>query len=373
MSPNLIHHISRTFLLVDSSGIWIYSYAGRLHLNPRFPGYQSQLPYLSRDCISLGINLMAVRDSINPQLIHIFDHLPGATRQDVPHAFQAPTPVSLLALSRASTMNDQYLAFVDDSGDLYISSVRSPNEFNARKIGGQVSQLMWATETNILVTLHGDGESYSVWYCPGEAHLIDTQLVGITTETRELSELGGTDSRRTMQNVRISSFEGALVTLRNGIVLAVNMYAELLHKFAQDNQWNQCLKICRLAQNSCLWGTLAAMACARSQVEVAEEAFAAIPQVDKVSYLKQTKDGGRLGQVQANVLNGRLGEAETQLINGRRIEDAIRLQCAMFNWNRAIKLAEEKMPEMKEHVEVERRKFIKVVANNNNNKADDLE
>lgn len=362
----------KCFLLVDSSGIWIYSYAGRMHLNPRFPGYQSQLPYLSRDSISLGINLMAVRDSINTQIIHIFDHLPGATRQDVPHPFQAPTPVSLLALSRASTLNDQYLAIVDESGDLYVSSVRSPNEFNARKIGSQVSQLMWASETNILVTLNGDGASYSVWYCPGEAHLIDTQLVGITTETRELSELGATGgSRRMMQNVRFSSFEGALVTLRNGIVVAVNMYAELLHKFAQDNQWNQCLKICRLAQNACLWGTLAAMACARSQVEVAEEAFAAIPQVDKVGYLKQTRDGGSLGQVQANVLNGRVGEAETQLINGKRFDEAIRLQCAMFNWNRAIKVAEDKMPAMRERVEEERKKFLKAVANENT--ADGLE
>lgn len=358
---------------MDNSGVWIYSYAGRLHLNPRYPGYQSQLAYLSKDCISLGINLLAIRDSINTQTIHIFDHLPGATRQEVPHTFQSPTPISMLALSRAATPNDQYLALVDESGDLYISSVRSPTEFNARKIGSQVTQLMWASETNILVTLHGDEDSYSVWYCPGEAHLIDTLLVAVTTETKELSELGGSASstRRQanqLQNARFSSFEGSLVTLRKGIVLSVNMYAELLHRFVHENQWTQCLKICRMAQNVCLWGTLAAMACSKGFVDVAEEAFAAIPEVDKVEYLKTIRekrkdsDGG-LGQIQANILNGRVVEAETQMINSRHLEDAIRLQCAMFNFPRALKVAEDKLPAMKDLVEDQKNKYKEAVAN----------
>lgn len=325
-----------------------------MHLNPRYPGHQSQLPYLSRDCISLGINFLALRDAINTQTVHVFDHLPGATRQDVPHSFQSPTPVGMLALSRAATPNDQYLAVVDESGDLYISSVRSPNEFSARKIGSQVTQLKWASDTNILVTLHGGEDSYSVWYCPGEAHLIDTLLVAVTTETKELSDLGGSasSSRRQahqLQNTRISSFEGALVSLCNGIVLAVNIYAEMLHRFAQESQWMQCLKVCRMAQSGCLWGCLAAMACARGQLDVAEEAFAAIPEVDKVEYLREKRTEGGLsgtvlGQIQTNILNGRLAEAETQMISGQRYEEVIRLQCAMFNFSRAIKVAEEKLP-----------------------------
>lgn len=360
-------------MLVDGSGIWIYSYSGRLHLNPRYPGYQSQLNYLSKDCVSLGVNLLAIRDSINKQVIHIFDHLPGASRQDVPHTFQCPTPVAMLALTRASSLNDQYLAVVDVAGDLYISSVRSPNEFIPRKIGSQVTQLMWAAETNILVTLNSDEKSYSVWYCPGEAHLIGTHLVTLTTEVRELSELGGSanSSKRHashLQNVRFSSFEGSMVTLRNGIVLAVNMYSEMLHRFAQDSQWTQCLKICRMAQNVCLWGTLAAMASSKGLVDVAEEAFAATSEVDKVEYLRGVREGrsdngGGLGQVQSNVLNGRVVEAVTQMTNGRQFEEAIRLQCAMFNWPRALQLAEEKMPAMRVYVEEQSFKYNEAIAN----------
>lgn len=374
LKHKLTTFLCRTFLLVDSSGVWVYSYAGRMHLNPRYPGYQSQLPFLSRDCISLGINFLAIRDTINTQTVHIFDHLPGATRQDVPHSFQFPTPVTMLALSRAATPNDQYVAVVDESGDLFISSVRSPNEFNARKIGGQVTQLKWASDTNILVTLHGSEDSYSVWYCPGEAHLIDTLLVAVTTETKELSELGGSasSSRRQahqLQNTRISSFEGSLVSLGNGVVLAVNMYAEILHRFAQESQWTQCLKVCRMAQSVCLWGSLAAMACARGQVDVAEEAFAAIPEVDKVEYLKgvrehRTEGGTALGQIQTNILNGRLAEAETQMINGKRYEEAIRLQCAMFNFTRAIKVAEEKLPALHGLVMEHRHKYSASLATN---------
>lgn len=365
MLKGFFSYYFRTFLVVDSTGIWIYSYAGRLHLNPRYPGYQAQLPYLSRDCLSLGVNLVAIRDSLHPQTVHIFDHLPGATRQDVPSTFNCPTPITQLALSRAATPNDQYLALVDESGDLYLSSVRSPNEYQARKIGSQVTQLMWASDTNILVTLQGNEDTYSVWYCPGEAHSLDTQLLAVTTETKELSELTAmvgdsasckrTNHTGTMNNVRLCSFEGSLVTLRNGLVLSVNIYAELLHRFAQDNQWTQCLKICRMAQQVCLWGTLAAMACSKGLCDVAEEAFAAIPQVDKVEYLRgmagKGVDSGSWGQLQANILNGRVAEAETQLMNERKYEEAIRLQCAMFDYGRAIKVAEEKLPAMQGHVQ----------------------
>lgn len=109
------------------------------------------------------------------------------------------------------------------------------------------------------------------------------------------------------------------------------------------------------------------MACSKGNVEVAEEAFAAIPEVAKVEYLKGvTGDetaGGGLGQIQANILNGRVSEAETQLMNARRFDDAIRLQCAMFNFTRAIKVADEKLPAMREHVEEQKEKYQRSVAN----------
>lgn len=356
---------------MDSSGIFIYSYGGRLHLSPRFAGYQNQLAYLSKSCISMGVNLLAIRDSINQLTVHIFDHLPGATRQDVPHTFTAPTPVTTIALNRANTV-DQFMALIDESQDLYISSVRNPSEYSARKIGSQVTQLMWATDTNILVTLHGDGETYSVWYCPGEAHLIDTQLVAETTETNELSELRSATTKRysnQYQNLRILSFEGALVTLSNGIVLGVNIYAEMLHKFAQENQWSQCLKICRMAQNVYLWATLAAITCVKGRVEVAEEAFAAVPtvQVDKVEYLRSVREKGDTvtTQMQTNILNGRVVEAETQLINSRRVEEAIHLQLAMLNFTRAIKVTEEKLPAMKNKVMEAKNKYETMVTQGN--------
>lgn len=52
----------RNFLIVDNTSIWIYTYTGRLHLNPRYPGSQAQIFHLNNKCISMGMDSLAVRD-----------------------------------------------------------------------------------------------------------------------------------------------------------------------------------------------------------------------------------------------------------------------------------------------------------------------
>lgn len=49
-------------MVLDSSSIWIYNYTGRLHLSPRYQGSQAQIPLLTTKCISLGLDVLAIRD-----------------------------------------------------------------------------------------------------------------------------------------------------------------------------------------------------------------------------------------------------------------------------------------------------------------------
>lgn len=56
-----------------------------------------------------------------------------------------------------------------------------------------------------------------------------------------------------------------------------------------EGQWEKALKICRLAQNTILWATLAAIATKHNQFEISEEAYCAALQIDKVYYLQYIK------------------------------------------------------------------------------------
>lgn len=138
---------------MDNSSIWIYTYNGRLHLNPRYPGSQAQIPHLHCKLISLGLDTMAVRDYADQtsnllilnfifavivyfiSVIHIFDLMPGASRQEEPYQIQNKSSLTEISLCRAGNSDDQYLVFIDENRDLYITSVRSGPDFVIYKIG----------------------------------------------------------------------------------------------------------------------------------------------------------------------------------------------------------------------------------------------
>lgn len=52
----------RHFLVLDSIAVSIYTYAGRLHLTPKYSGLTAQLALLNEKTLSLGLNCMAARD-----------------------------------------------------------------------------------------------------------------------------------------------------------------------------------------------------------------------------------------------------------------------------------------------------------------------
>jgi len=56
-------------MILDASSIWVYTYTGRLHLNPRYPGSQAQIPLLTWRSLSLGLDVLAVRDNADPTII----------------------------------------------------------------------------------------------------------------------------------------------------------------------------------------------------------------------------------------------------------------------------------------------------------------
>ncbi|XP_016963180.1 intraflagellar transport protein 80 homolog [Drosophila biarmipes] len=350
------------FMILDASSIWVYTYTGRLHLNPRYPGSQAQIPLLTWRSLSLGLDVLAVRDNSDPTLLHLFDLIPGASRQYEPHSLKAKQQLAEIAACRAGTSDDQFVAFIDSNRELFVSGTRSlsgERTDEIYKIGTQLTSIMWASETNILVGVHDS--CYSIWYCPGEG-AADPTIIALTTVTLDTAEFG--------KNITIESFEDAVVTFRcAGALLPVNvnMYCEVLHRALLEGQWQQALKICRMGQHASLWATLAAVATRKHQLQISEEAYSAALQIDKVSYLQHLKTltpSSAEQMAENSLMLGRNLEAETILLHGKKIEQAVGLALRMHNWRRALEISQKhtsEEPDLMPRVLQERIKYLKAL------------
>lgn len=345
----------KNFLIVDNNSIWVYTYTGRLHLNPRYSGSQTQVVSLNSNCISLGLDILVIRDYSDQTVIHVFYLIPGANRQDEPLKIKSKNPVTAVSMCRAGGNDDQYLVFIDVNRDLFLTSIVSGTDFPTYKIGTQVLSVMWASESNILVGLHDS--CYSVWYCPGEASS-DPTLIALTTLTFETSEFG--------KNISIENFDGSNITFCSSGILytvGVKIYCEVLHKCVYDNLWDKALKICRLAQNTILWSTLAAIASKKNQLDITEEAYSAALQIDKVNYLQYIKELPQSGPEQMaenSLMNGRITEAEIILLHNKKISEAISFSIRMHRWDRALEIAEKHNIDT-DLVLVERKKYLAIL------------
>ncbi|XP_016984193.1 intraflagellar transport protein 80 homolog [Drosophila rhopaloa] len=350
------------FMILDASSIWVYTYTGRLHLNPRYPGSQAQIPLLTWRSLSLGLDVLAIRDNSDPTLLHLFDLIPGASRQYDPHSLRAKQQLAEIAACRAGTAEDQFVAFIDANRELFVSETRNlsgERTDEIYKIGTQLIAIMWASETNILVGVHDS--CYSIWYCPGEG-AADPTIIALTTITLDTAEFG--------KHITIESFEDAVVTFRcAGALLPVNvnMYCEVLHRALLEGQWQQALKICRMGQHASLWATLAAVATRKHQLQISEEAYSAALQIDKVSYLQHLKTltpSSAEQMAENSLMLGRMLEAETILLHGKKIEQAVGLSLRMHNWRRALEIAQKHKadhPDLMPRVIQERRKYLKAL------------
>lgn len=114
-------------------------------------------------------------------VLHVFDLIPGASRQNDAIMVQTKTAVTQVAVCRAGIQEDQYIAFMDVNQDLFCTLIQSNGgNFEFYKIGTQLVAFMWSSEANVLVGLHDS--SYSVWYCPGES-CADPTFIALTTVT----------------------------------------------------------------------------------------------------------------------------------------------------------------------------------------------
>lgn len=68
-------------------------------------------------------------------MIHVFDLMPGASRQNEVTTCHTKTTVQQIAVSRAGTIDDQYMVFIDTNRDIFCTSLKNGSNFEIYKIG----------------------------------------------------------------------------------------------------------------------------------------------------------------------------------------------------------------------------------------------
>ncbi|XP_037959690.1 intraflagellar transport protein 80 homolog [Teleopsis dalmanni] len=350
------------FMVLDSTSIWVYTYTGRLHLNPRYPGSQAQTTLLNSRTVSLGLDILAIRDNSDGTVLHIFDLIPGASRQYEPNSLRSKNYITDVAACRAGNADDKYIVFIDSNSELFIyffTEARNTNgnDRNASngiyKIGTQVTSVMWSSEALILVGVHD--AFYSVWYCPGEG-AGDPTIIALTTVTIDTPELG--------KNMTIESFEDGIICFRSEgarLTVSVNLDCVALQLMLLEGNWQAALRICRSANNPILWATLAAAATRKNQLDISEEAYSAALQIDKVTYFQYIKNLTPLSpehMAENSLMLRHLTEAETILLHNQKYVEAINLCLRMHKWQKALEIVEKHKPNMLESVVEQRKKYL---------------
>lgn len=65
----------------------------------------------------------------------MFDLIPGASRQNELITCHTKTIVQQVAVTRAGTINDQYMVFIDTNRDIFCTSLKNGSNFDIYKIG----------------------------------------------------------------------------------------------------------------------------------------------------------------------------------------------------------------------------------------------
>ncbi|CAB1104304.1 unnamed protein product [Ectocarpus sp. CCAP 1310/34] len=345
-ATSLIVQAATHFLTLDTAqGVQIWTYEGRHVSNPRFQNLRAD--YLSGRAISLSEDAVAILDRSSPKCVRVCDVSTGRPLVDgraaeVVHECE----VEEVFLSQFSKgLSERRLAFIDRNKELWLCPV-VPTPVGRgsvpakHKLHTQVESAAWNDKGDILTAI-ADGRLIT-WYYPN-AVAIDRDLLGLASTSRDAADFG--------KSPRVISFYGAKVMVRraDGALLsaAVAPYPAMLYASVRGQRWEEAVRLCRhvsvLVQSRELWACMGCMALNGKNLQLAEEALAAIQEVDKLEFvqhvLKVSSEEGRNAEL---ALYRRCPEeAESILLQASPplIYRAIKLNIRLFRWSRALELA----------------------------------
>lgn len=327
----LLLQSEKHLLLVEKTTVGLYSYQGRLAASPRWPNMR--LESLRSQSVALSPDTLVVRDVADAKLLHIMDLASNRTMQDTSSTLQHSMAIIQIALDQSGPASDRRVAILDKNRDLFLVQLKTQHK-DFQKLGGQIQSYQWNTDENMLSAIQDT--RLIVWYCPSAC--FDRDLLRLCSMQYDSQDLG--------RSPRIHDFIGNAVFVRrtDGSLLniPISPFPTLLHGYIQNNKWSDALNLCRTIDETTLWACLAVMATqsASDALDIAEEAYAAINQYDKVLYIQHLKELPRPLQLAgAALLGGQIQHAESILLHNGMVYNAILNHIRLHNWNRALDLA----------------------------------
>ncbi|CAM9565795.1 unnamed protein product [Ascophyllum nodosum] len=338
---SLIVQAENHFLTVDiSQGVQIWTYEGRHISSPRFQNLRVE--YLSGRAISLSEDAVAILDRISPKSVRVCDVSTGRPLADgrSPEVVHDCEVEEVFLNQFAKGLGERRLAFIDRNKELWLCLVQPSTvkgtEPIKHKLLTQVESAAWNDKSDVLLAI-ADARLVT-WYYPN-AVAIDRDLLELASTSRDVAEFG--------KSPRILSFFGATLMVRrsDGALLsaAVAPYPAMLYASIRNHRWGKAIRLCRLVKNDELWACMACMALQGKNLPQAEEALAALGEVDKLEFVQHVQclasEKGRNAEL---ALYRRCPEeAESMLLNSSPplVYRAIKLNMRLFRWSRALDLA----------------------------------
>ncbi|XP_076387112.1 intraflagellar transport protein Oseg5 isoform X4 [Megachile rotundata] len=308
------------FLLVEWSSVLLYSYQGRLLGTPKWKGMTQERLYPL--CTSLCSDTLVIRSQSNEKLLHVLEvayNKPIVESQPYTHL----QSITRVALNHVGGLVDRQVALIDANKDLFLVSIRTTGFGRVCKIAAMTQDIAWAADANVLAAMLD--ATLSVWLCPNCVHYSDRKIIRKTRIDKESSEFGKQPSIANVYNgmVMVRRGDGALVA-SSFYTFFISLQQHILNK-----RWKEALSLCRIAQ----------------------------------SLPNKTE---RLAEMA--LLSGDLLTAEGILLQNGLIEEAIRINIEVYNWNRALELAI-RHKKYQDEVLNTRKKYLQVIKKEETNQS----
>ncbi|EFJ21330.1 hypothetical protein SELMODRAFT_107193, partial [Selaginella moellendorffii] len=322
----LIKLCQRYFMIIDSFvGLQLFTYDGRHLSSPKCQGLRPE--FLLERNVAISTDTVAFIDTSDHRLIRFLD---ASTGKLAGEPFRHTVEIKEIALNQVGTI--RRIAFIDRNQDLFITPVYHKHE--VFKLATIVDNVRWNDEADIIAAIAD--QKLIVWYCPLAA-FVDRDLLHRVKVIKEC-DLG--------KNPKIRSFVTSSCILRrtDGAIVSsyICPYPFVLFQHVNSRQWEYAAQLCRFVKEDLLWACLATMAVDAQELNIAEEAYAALDEVDKVQFMLYLKDlpVEEARQAELALFKRHPDKAESILLQAGLTYRAIHMNLKLFNWDRlALELA----------------------------------
>eukprot|EP00916_Digyalum_oweni_P014638 GHVL01024008.1.p1 GENE.GHVL01024008.1~~GHVL01024008.1.p1 ORF type:complete len:496 (+),score=62.76 GHVL01024008.1:911-2398(+) len=316
---------SSCFAIVERQAVQIWLYEGKKLSAVKYPGMKTEI--LTNATLSLSRDTICIARSNQMRFFDVHSARPIGSPID--HRVD----VQQVSLSQYGSGSDRKVAMLDRCKDLYISSVHN---VSLVKIASMIDSVQWHQDVTDMLAAVGDRQLYC-WLYPS-AIFLDNRLMEAALIKRDINDIAGVEAA-------LVSFYGSQVTLRRKdgaqIVMQLSPFAPLLYQQIGNGAWEKAARLCRCAKSDPLWAAFATMALQGRQLQAAEEALAAIDEVDKVHYVQYICDLPHeiLQQAESLLMCRRPDEGVQLLLNKDLVYRAIKTLLKLHRWEAALDVA----------------------------------